>query len=90
MTKVHFTPARFNNGDNIEENSIVTSTGSLLVTWNFAKVKRGLLKAYTIKRMPQNAVEGQFKFNNEEKVLVTMPQTVTVETRKRQKGKQQL
>ena len=48
---VNFTPARFNNGDNINENSIVTSTGKLLVTWNFEKVKRGVLRSYIIKNL---------------------------------------
>ncbi len=54
-----------------------------MVTWNFAKVKHGQLKAYKIKKMPSQAVEGQFRYNNEEKVLVTLPKQVEIETRKR-------
>ena len=78
-----FTPARFNNGDQIVEDSIVTSIGDLLVTWNFAKVKHGTLSAYKIKRMPSQAIEGQFRYNNEEKVLVTLPKQVEIETRRK-------
>jgi hypothetical protein len=48
---INFTPARFNNGDNIQEDSIVTSVKNLLVTWNFAKVKRGVLRSYKIKTL---------------------------------------
>ncbi len=81
---INFTPARFNNGDNIQEDSIVTSVKNLLVTWNFAKVKRGVLRSYKIKTLEQAAVDGQFQFNNEEKVLVTLPHKVEIETRKRQ------
>ena len=40
-------PAKFNNfGSNGEESSIVTSTGDILVTWNFMKVKKGILNQY--------------------------------------------
>ena len=46
---INFTPARFNNGENIEEDSIVTSVNNLLIIWNFAKVKRGVLRIYKIK-----------------------------------------
>ncbi len=57
---VNFTPARFNNGDTVSDTSIVTSTGDFLVTWNFEKVKRGILRTYKIKNLHENAVEGQF------------------------------
>jgi VID27 C-terminal WD40-like domain len=52
IKQVNFTPARFNNGDNINESSIVTSTGRFLLTWNFEKVKKGMLRGgYKIKNM---------------------------------------
>lgn len=57
---INFTPARFNNGDSIDETSIVTSTGKYLITWNFKKVKRGMLRGYKIMNLHQNAVDGQF------------------------------
>ena len=80
---INFTPARFNNGDNIVEDSIVTSVKDLLITWNFDKVKRGLLRSYKIKKLPQPAIDGQFQFNNEERVLVTLPRKVEIETRRK-------
>lgn len=50
---INFTPAKFNNGDNINETSIITSTGKLLVTWNFEKVKRGHPKGgYKLMQLP--------------------------------------
>ncbi len=86
---VNFTPARFNNGDNVHETSIVTSTGKYLITWNFEKVKKGHLRGgYKIKNLHSRAVDGQFQYNHEDKVLVTLPQAVTVESRvKSGKGK---
>jgi len=71
---VNFTPAKFNNGDSIHETSIVTSTGKFLVTWNFEKVKKGHLRGGDkLKVLPARAVDGQFQYNHEEKVLVTLP-----------------
>lgn len=52
LTSINFSSARFNNFNysNGEHTSIVTSTGSYLVTWNFKKIQKGLLKSYTIKK----------------------------------------
>jgi VID27 C-terminal WD40-like domain len=52
----------------------VTSSGKYLITWNFEKVKRGHLKGgYKLKNLHEHAVDGQFQYNHEEKVLVTLP-----------------
>ena len=54
-----FQPAKFNNFSAIngEESSIVTSTGQFLVTWNFKKVKRGILNEYMIKALDTKPVD---------------------------------
>eukprot|EP01070_Trichotokara_eunicae_P004748 Trichotokara_eunicae@DN4145_c0_g1_i2.p1 len=44
LTDLNFSPAKFD----VDETSIVTSTGNLAVIWDFASVKRGTPK-YTIK-----------------------------------------
>lgn len=41
---------RFNQGEGKEENAIVTSTGQYVVAWDFAKVKKGQLDKYEIKK----------------------------------------
>ena len=53
INTVDFTPARFNNFNisNGEHTSIVTSSGPYLITWNFKKVQKGLLKSYQIKKI---------------------------------------
>lgn len=44
---LNFKPAKFNNfSSSGEETSIVTSSGIYLITWNFKKVKRGILNEY--------------------------------------------
>ena len=51
---IDLSPARFNNfgdGKSQDETSIVTSTGPFLITWNFNRVKRGVLRAYTIVKL---------------------------------------
>jgi hypothetical protein len=42
--------SRFNMGEDQEENAIVTSTGKFVVVWDFAKVKRGQIDKYEIKK----------------------------------------
>ena len=37
-------------GEGKEENAIVTSTGEYVVAWDFAKVKKGQLDKYEIKK----------------------------------------
>lgn len=89
IKSIDFTPAKFNNF-NIsggEETSIVTSSGPYLFTWPFKKVQKGLLKCYKVKKIEnwgkskQHVVDSQFEFNNDEKILVTAPKSVGVQTR---------
>lgn len=47
---VDFTPAKFNAGPDSEEKTIVTSSGSYVIAFNFRQVKAGHLDSYTIKR----------------------------------------
>ena len=69
---IDFKPAKFNNfSANGEETSIVTSTGNYLVTWNFKKVRRGVLNEYQVKELTTNPVDNQFQLDREEKILVT-------------------
>ena len=37
-------------GEGQDENAIVTSTGQFVVAWDFAKVKKGQLDKYEIKK----------------------------------------
>lgn len=47
--RVCFSTARFNSGDDVSEDWIITSTGKHLVIWNFAKVKRGIYDDYFVR-----------------------------------------
>lgn len=94
ISAVSFTAARFNNFNiaNGEHTSIVTSSGPYLITWNFKRVQKGFLKSYQIKKVDQQqskVVDSQFKFNDDEKILVTQPKSIGVQTRSMAKaGKQ--
>ena len=80
-----FKPAKFNNfnASTGEESSIVTSTGSLLVTWNFKKVKRGILNEYMIKVLDTKPIDNQFQLNQEDKILITDEKNVGIQNRKK-------
>lgn len=89
---VDFTPAKFNNFNmsNMEETSIVAATGPFVITWNFKKVVKGLLKSYQIQNtstfrnkstQQTNVIDSQFKFNTDESIFVTDPKNVGVQRR---------
>jgi len=79
--KVSFTSAHFNTGESITEEWIVTSTGPFVITWNFRKVKLGNLKSYKIKNCREEIVADQFRYNQEDQVVVTVPDDVFIEKR---------
>eukprot|EP00743_Colponemidia_sp_Colp-15_P003911 GILK01004220.1.p1 GENE.GILK01004220.1~~GILK01004220.1.p1 ORF type:complete len:721 (+),score=144.52 GILK01004220.1:74-2236(+) len=81
ISEVSFTPAHFNLGEGIDETSIVTSTGPFIITWNFRKVKQNKLHEYTIKHVADQVVADQFAYGQQEKVIVALPNDVTVEKR---------
>jgi len=75
--EINFTTARFNVGQEMER-SIVTSTGPYVITWNFRKVKQNKLDEYQIKRYNDIIVADQYKYGDDQAVIVTMPNDVTM------------
>ena len=43
-------PYRFNTGPDTKETAIITSVGEYVIAWDFAKVKKGKLDSYQIKK----------------------------------------
>jgi len=82
MGAVAFTAARFNTGDGVER-SIVTSTGPFVVTWNFRKVKQGHADAYSVRRYADTVVADDFAFNDDGKIVVALPDDVTLNAYRR-------
>ncbi|KAF8897592.1 VID27 cytoplasmic protein [Infundibulicybe gibba] len=73
---ISFTPAKFNQGEGQEENAIVTSTGQFVIAWDFAKVKRGLLDRYEIKKYEDYVVQDNFKFGDDKEIIVALQNNV--------------
>jgi len=73
---ISFTPARFNMGENQEENAIVTSTGEYVVAWDFNKVKKGYLDKYHIKKYEDRVVQDNFKFGDDKEIIVALQNNV--------------
>jgi len=80
INEVDFKSASFDTGENIEEEWIVTSTGSYLVTWDFRKVKRGIRDCYKIKRTGE-IIEAKFRYAKKDQVVVNMPHDIYTEKR---------
>ena len=80
MGEINFTAAHFNTGSSLER-SIVTSTGPFIVTWNLRAIKLGKLDSYQIKRFRDKIVANDFAYNDDGRIVVTLPNNVGVARR---------
>lgn len=81
ILSLNFTPAKFNINESTEENAIISSTGKLIVIWNFSSIKSGNLSDYYIKPMTDNIIKNEFRFG-EENALITYPKSVAIQNNK--------
>ncbi|PPQ98532.1 hypothetical protein CVT24_004023 [Panaeolus cyanescens] len=82
MGEISFTPARFNQGEGQEENAIVTSSGQYVIAWDFAKVKKGKLDQYEIKKYEDHVVQDSFKFGDDKEIIVALNNNVLAVNKK--------
>ncbi|KAG1752734.1 VID27 cytoplasmic protein-domain-containing protein [Suillus paluster] len=73
---ISFSVARFNQGEGQEENAIVTATGQYVIAWDFAKVKKGQLDKYEIKKYEDMVVQDNFKFGDDKQIIVALQNNV--------------
>ncbi|PRT56269.1 Vacuolar import and degradation protein 27 [Wickerhamiella sorbophila] len=73
---ISFTPAHFNSGFGVEEQSIVTSTGPYVVTWSLPKVLKNDPSPYLIKRYDSNVTANNFMFGTDKRLIVTLADDV--------------
>ncbi|KAF7682598.1 Vacuolar import and degradation protein 27 [Astathelohania contejeani] len=72
--EVSFTPAKFST-DKAEE-SIVTSTGHYVITWNLEDVIKGRVYSYRIKKYGDKIVADNFGFGEDESIIVALPDDI--------------
>ena len=75
-TPIAFTAAKFNTGPNMEETSIITSTGPFIITWSLKKVLKGQKDPYNIKRYAEEVKADNFRFNSDKGIIVALPNEV--------------
>jgi hypothetical protein len=81
-----FTPAKFNTGPDIEETTIVTSTGPFVVTWSMKKLAKNQKNPYSIKRYVEEVKADNFRFNSDKGIIVALPNEVDLVTKKNLKS----
>ncbi|KAL9933569.1 hypothetical protein V8E36_007745 [Tilletia maclaganii] len=79
--EISFTPARFNTNSENNETSIVTSSGPLVISWDFAQVKAGQLGDYKIRRLADTIVQDAFAYNQDNSIIVAMENDVAMASR---------
>jgi len=60
---------RFNFAEDQEENAIVTSTGPFVIAWDFAKVKKGIVDKYEIKKYEDAVVQDNWRINSDQEIV---------------------
>lgn len=76
--QICFTPAKFNKGKDTEEKTIVTSSGPYVISWELSRVIRGETDKYKIRQYADEVKEGNFKFGTDQKVIVALPNDVSM------------
>jgi tRNA (guanine9-N1)-methyltransferase len=79
---ISFTRAHFNTGPDVQETSIITSTGPFLVTWSLKKVLQGQKDPYQIKRYAAEVMADNFEFGSDKNVILALPNEVDMVSRK--------
>jgi hypothetical protein len=78
---INFTRAHFNTGPDMQETSIITSTGPFLVTWSMKKVLKGQRDPYQIKRYAAEVMADNFEFGSDKNVILALPNEVDMVSR---------
>ncbi|KAG5518664.1 hypothetical protein PMAC_002633 [Pneumocystis sp. 'macacae'] len=76
--KISFTPAKFNTGKDIEEKTIVTSSGPYVISWELSRVIKGETYKYKIRQYPDEVKANNFKFGTDKNVIVALPHDVSM------------
>ena len=83
LAKEKFIKAGFNEGDKLGcEKWIVAAISNCLVIWDLKNCIKGKKYSYKIKYLKENVISNHFKYNQEDKLIVTYPKTVSLEKRK--------
>ena len=77
-----FTKATFDTSADFDETLIVTSISDYVVIWKLKKVAKGNLASYEIKKVQSSVVSSQCRYNTDNELLVTMPNSITKESRR--------
>lgn len=75
---VTFTSAHFNTGANNKETSIVTTTGSYVITWSLRNVISNKSPSYMIRKYQDSVIAGNFKFGSNTDVIVALLDDVSM------------
>ncbi|KAF7459351.1 cytoplasmic protein [Cryptosporidium felis] len=81
ITEVNFTPARFDQSQELSrsgESKIISSTGNLVIVWDFEAIKRGNLYAYSIKEVESRVEDCSTFYNNDDSVVLAYKDDLTI------------
>jgi hypothetical protein len=77
ISSINFTEAHFSTGDS-EGRAIIASTGPYVITWPVKSILRGRIYDYQIKKYSDTIVADNFKYGQDNNIIVTLPDQVTM------------
>lgn len=83
--EVNFSPARFSSGQTVEK-SIISSTGPIVVTWNFRRIKAGHFYDYRIRTFDDVVIVDNFAYGDDGTAIVAFKDRVSVTSTKQNVG----
>ena len=79
IKEVNFKSGKFDESENIKEKYIVASSEEFIVTWTLKNVLEGKVLKYEVKKLDDKIITNEFKYNNDEKLMVVMPKEIRVQ-----------
>jgi VID27 C-terminal WD40-like domain len=92
--KMSFTPAKFNAGltetettivaryETLLRNILIASVGPYVITWDFKRIQQNHPEPYKIRRYTDDIVSDNFRFGQDNNIVVALPQDVTIVTKR--------
>lgn len=56
----------------------MTSTGRYVIAWDFAKVKKGRLDSYVIKKYEDDVVQDNFRFGDDKEIVSSLSSSMAL------------
>lgn len=87
LNTLDFTAAKFDDCENGLEKYIISSTGKYSIIWQLRSIINGRVDDYKVKKLDDEVVMIEFKFNYHDNVYAALPNSLCLQSTKPNKNK---